>query len=139
MMKGGPGGMPDVEQFPTAVERVGENPARWLDHDLVSDEDKRWMAQARIEGIDYMEVAASYHSVERQLDRGPRDRVLEWIEDRMAELEERGDRDERPRRDPDTIREVSHETKLLDEDGEERDRGSSAKARVDSLRADGGH
>lgn len=103
------------------VEAIGEDPGRFLDRDLfehgvvwlegrdnaaynegrqrvVRDSDVSapgGMIHDRINGIDSIAVAASWMQVERQLERTPeggRDLVIDLLRQRIAELEERGER-----------------------------------------------
>ena len=80
-------------------EEIGEDPAEALDKPLVPPSTDRHspllQARARIRGIDYLDVLDTWEEVERRLDRGPRDTVLAWIEERREFLEEHGERDER--------------------------------------------
>jgi len=92
--------------------KLGENPARFLDHELVdrgsrhTDRTLQRLARARIRGIDKIGVVNAWIAVERKLDRGPRDRIIDLLEERKAYLEEYGERpdlataslDERPSR-----------------------------------------
>ncbi|MFC4550076.1 MULTISPECIES: hypothetical protein [Halorussus] len=79
--------------------KLGENPARFLDHDLVehgsghTDHTLQRLVFARIRGIDRLEVVNAWIAVERKLDRGPRSRVIDLLEERRAYLEEYGERD----------------------------------------------
>ena len=81
-----------------AKQHIGEDPARYLDVERVSDLE---LARARIRGIDYISVLRCWRAVETQLhERGVvsehhRQKVLEWLDEREAELEEIGERDER--------------------------------------------
>lgn len=85
------------QRFPTLVEQIGEDPARYLDRDDL------YMAKVRIRGIDFLEVVRAWIAVERRLDRGPRPEVIGLLKEREAFLLEHGDRDERiePRADRD--------------------------------------
>jgi len=109
----------DRERFPEVAEVIGEDPARWLDRDLFDhgvtrhrwiegdpypeyaprpDEDVSapgQMIRDRIQGIDDLSVIARWLEVEHALGRGPRDRVVELLEARAAELKEIGERPER--------------------------------------------
>lgn len=89
-MMGGP--TRDREQFPAVEERIGEDPARFLDYP--EDPDRLRLAYARIRGIDRQEVIVEWLRVERELERGPRETVIGWIQERNRELVERGDRDD---------------------------------------------
>ena len=80
-------------------QKLGENPARFLDHDLIergsshTDRTLQRLVCARIRGIDRLEVVNAWIAVERKIDRGPRNRVIEVLEERKAYLEECGDRE----------------------------------------------
>ncbi|WP_199243651.1 hypothetical protein [Haloplanus rallus] len=95
-MIGGPS--TDRERFPALEEDIGEDPARYLDVDRVADLE---LARARIRGIDFLATLRAWKAVERNLsDRGVvsehhRQQVMEWLDEREAELEEIGDRDDR--------------------------------------------
>lgn len=85
------------ESFPQLREDLGEDPARYLDAPMFIDGNREpplFTAFARIRGIDRLEVANAWLAVERRLDRGPRDPVVEALEDRIAYLEEAGERPE---------------------------------------------
>jgi|GEM_PF-2868706 len=81
-----------------AKQHIGEDPARYLDVDRVSDLE---LARARIRGIDFLDVLRCWRAVETQLhERGVvsehhRAKVMEWLDEREAELEEIGERDAR--------------------------------------------
>jgi len=88
-----------IQQFPHIVERIGENPARFLDRDVLgstpSGESKpSLMLEARIRGIDYQLVVDAYIYVELNLDREecPRSGVLSMLKRRKEWLREHGDR-----------------------------------------------
>lgn len=101
MTRGKPANKSERERFPKLAEEIGEDPARFLDHDLVERGSSRTsstgqdLLRARIRGIDEKKIARAWIAVERRLDRGPRSTVLEWLEDRLAYLEDHGDREER--------------------------------------------
>jgi hypothetical protein len=90
----------------------GENPARFLDHDLIehgedhTDNTLQRMVRDRIRGIDTLEVIDAWIETETSLDRGPRQTVISWLNQRKRYLEEHGERpdlstaslDERPDR-----------------------------------------
>lgn len=106
----------DRERFPGVAAEIGEDPARWLDHDmlaqsavkqqedpadphggnrLVEDTDVSTfgaMFRARVRGIDKLYVIRQWLEVESRLDRGPRDHVIEALRNRAAELRETGER-----------------------------------------------
>lgn len=107
--------MLDREEFPNLREDIGEDPARYLDHDyfLMCE-----TIRARIRGIDSFAVLRAWEAVERRIDRGPRDKVLEWLEEREAELGEIGEREDRP--DGPIERDVPEKTAVwVDDDGDE--------------------
>lgn len=123
----------DRARYPEIKEEIGEDPARWLDEDLwrrgmtrtkqrgsgyhsqvvlTEDEDVSHygeLVKARIRGIDSLEVLARWQAVERDLGRGedggPRQLVIDLLQERASELEEIGERPDRleygPRRAPD--------------------------------------
>jgi hypothetical protein len=107
----------DRETFPDLRERFGEDPARYLDRDLMerdgtrvtygtdhrgrttanirADEDTSphgERVRQRIEGIRSLELLRAWRAVERRLGRGPsgepRQKVLDWIDEREKELAE---------------------------------------------------
>lgn len=109
--------MTDRETFPAIREQHGEDPARYLDRDLVErdgtrvtygtdhrgrttantrpDEDTSphgERVRQRIEGIRSVELLRAWRAVERRLGRGPdggpRQKVLDWIDDREEELDD---------------------------------------------------
>lgn len=84
--------------FPALAEdnRCGHDPGRWLDRPLL-DGDPRTsspieQAFAVIRGLATQAECRAWRAVERRLDRGPRDQVLDAIESRLAELDEHGER-----------------------------------------------
>lgn len=75
------------EEYPEIEERIGEDPARFLDKPLLRGESSPLqLAFARIRGIQDPEVLSTWADVERDLERGPRDRVVNAIKQRAAEL-----------------------------------------------------
>ena len=88
----------DREEFPPIVEDINEDPARYLDVDRLSD---LRLAKARIRGIDFFQELRAWRQVERNLSNNGhvsehhRAKVMEWLDEREAELEEIGERDER--------------------------------------------
>lgn len=93
--------MPD-EDLPRWQQKlkkdIGENPARFLDRRLVeygqdhTDHTFARMVRDRIKGIDRLAVVNAWIAVERKLDRGPRDRVIDLLEQRREFLQEHGER-----------------------------------------------
>lgn len=90
---------PDREEFPEVAEQIGEDPARFLDKPLApdflsgGDTTPLALAKARIRGIDRLEVVARWLEVEHQLDRGPRESIVEKLEQRGRVLKEHGERE----------------------------------------------
>jgi len=154
-----PGARDNREHYERLRRELNEDPARFLDRDLfdhgqvrleqretsdwnesnqraVRDDDVSApgeMMRDRIRGIDSIAVARAWRAVERGLDRTPeggRDIIIEFIETRIAELEEHGERD-LPGLSPEEQRERAVEAYesvapksdavYLDEDGEEQD------------------
>lgn len=96
---------PSRETFASLRDQIGEDPARFLDHRIFGNPcGMGRLMHARIQGIDDLETIRAWRAVERNIDRGPRDRVLEWLDEREQELEEIGERPDRlengPRRPP---------------------------------------
>jgi hypothetical protein len=91
----------DRERFPSLKEDIGEDPARYLDHDLIERGSRATsttlqpLVRARIRGIDEIGVVRAWIAVERRLDRGPRESVIELLEERLAYLQEYGEREDR--------------------------------------------
>lgn len=123
-------------RYPDVKRAIGEDPARFLDHQLVergpahTDETMQRLVRARIRGIDRRDVAARWLAVERDLERGPRRTIIDWLTDRMAELDERGDRPDRlpagPRRPPEAYeQDAETPVRFVDEDGEEYQRSAT--------------
>lgn len=95
-------GATTIDDYPPTIrriaERIGENPARFLDRDLVergpnhTTTSGRELFLARVRAIDYIGVANAWIMVERELDRGPRDAVIDLLEQRRDHLIEHGER-----------------------------------------------
>jgi len=149
MTRGKPGSSTDRARYPQLKDDVGEDPARFLDHDLVSTE---WSAivESRINGIDRLPVLRAWLAIERRLDRGPRDYVIDLLDERERFLQEHGDRprdlrdaDELPdryypggRTDPD---DVELEKNLINgEPASEVDRSTHIRSGRSTLVPDGG-
>lgn len=122
-------------RYPERQAEIGEDPARWLDHDLLArsavrqqaDPDSQYdrmrlvedtevstfglMLRARIRGIDKLSVIRHWLEVEHDLDRGPRETVVDLLQERADELKEIGVRPDRlphgPRRPPEMTFEPS--------------------------------
>ncbi|MFB6071120.1 MAG: hypothetical protein ABEJ76_08865 [Halanaeroarchaeum sp.] len=96
----------DRETYPAIADRIGEDPARYLDRDLLtpaSDDVQDDLFAARLSGIDRLEVIEAWIEVETRLQRGPRQHVLARLNQRKRYLEEHGERD-LPGRSPDDLR-----------------------------------
>jgi len=154
-----PGARDNREHYERLRRELNEDPARFLDRDLFDHgqvrleprENPEWnesnqravrdddvsapgeMMWDRIQGIDSIAVARAWRAVERGLDRTPeggRDIIIEFIETRIDELEEHGERD-LPGLSPHEQRERAVEAYesiapkpdavYLDEDGQEHD------------------
>ena len=113
-------------------ERLGENPARFLVEEFRADNGDGTTGElmlARIRGIASIELVDYWLGVERWLamheDRDPRDRVIDALEERKAELEEHGEGLAQAGMTPAERREMAAQRSaesvavLLDEDGEE--------------------
>lgn len=113
----------DRAEFPRLRDRLGEDPATFLDRDLVGDRSAQRMVRDRISGIDTLEVLSAWRAVERKLaehhDREPRQGVIDALDERGLWLEEHGDRDDRVTR-IDRGPSLESCVVFLDEDGEER-------------------
>jgi hypothetical protein len=94
------------------IDHIGEDPARWLDRDLVGGDPgggmdpRAWLA-VRVDGIDELAVVRAWQAVERRLakrdGREPRQAVLDLLDDREAALREQGERWDRPETDPGSV------------------------------------
>lgn len=88
-------------------DRIDEDPARWLDWDLLSRPDRRKLVYSLIDGIDSYERLAAWRSVERKLanDRfaeqvaididEPRGPIMQRLDEREGWLELHGERPDR--------------------------------------------
>ncbi|MCU4799783.1 hypothetical protein OB920_05310 [Halobacteria archaeon HArc-gm2] len=97
MMQGG--GSRDRERFPDLGERLGEDPARWLDWPILGNRDRERFVKTRIESIDRVAVLRAWKAVERRLGRGesggPRSGIIDALDEREAVLDEIGERPDR--------------------------------------------
>lgn len=130
----------DRERFPEIEASIGEDPADVLDRDVIERGPKhtsktaRPQLVARIRGIDYLGVVNAWIQVERALDRGPREPVMELLERRRDWLLENGDRDDRL--DGERTPAAPKDAVWFDEDGEVYDRSTSATSKIAQM--DGG-
>jgi hypothetical protein len=113
----------DRVEFPRLRDRLGEDPARFLDRHLVGDRDAQRMVRDRIKGIDSLAVLSAWRAVEKKLadhhDREPRQGVLNLLDERGIWLDEHGDREDRAQR-LDRGPPTESIAVFLDEDGNER-------------------
>jgi hypothetical protein len=126
----------DREQFPAVKDRIGEDPARFLDYP--EDPEGLRLAYARIRGIDRQEVVVEWLRVERELERGPRETVIGWIQERNRELVEHGDRDDHLEQRREIRDDVSAEIIWADTPDGERPVSASAKLSSRTFATDGG-
>jgi len=84
-------------------DRIGEDPARWLDQDLMSHSDRRDMVATLIESMDSIERVRAWRVVERGLAAAdadesrvdidkPRGRIMQWLDQREEWLSQHGER-----------------------------------------------
>jgi len=110
----------DREQFPHLKDDIGEDPARFLDRPLFDASDGQtssaWFIAQRIGGIDRIEVCRAWKAIERRLERGPRDRIIELLNEREQRLEEIGERSDRL--EPIDRESTPKEWYRIDQDGE---------------------
>ena len=103
------------------AERIGEDPSRWLDRDLVergpghTDRTMQRAVHARIQGIRSRAVIDAWQQVEVRLDRGPRQQVMAWLNQRDQVLKERDEPAVRRRAAP-TASEPDAEPDLVHDD-----------------------
>jgi hypothetical protein len=102
----------DRKEFPDIESEIGEDPARFLDKPLApdphGDTTPMALAKARIRGIRKASVAARWLEVEHRLERGPRESIVERLEQRARQLQEHGERD-LPGRSAEELREQAEE------------------------------
>jgi hypothetical protein len=80
----------DRERFPDVWAEINEDPARWLDREPLGK-----TADARIDGIDFLDVVDYWVRGETELDRGPLREVIAKLNQRKAWLQEHGERSDR--------------------------------------------
>ena len=95
----------DRKRYPDIVAEHGEDPARFLDCELVergpegTDRSRKRLAIARIRGIDSLALLQQWIRVENDLGRGPdgtaRNAVIEHLIARKQTLETEGERADR--------------------------------------------
>ncbi|WP_136688649.1 hypothetical protein [Halorhabdus amylolytica] len=160
--KHSPSSTQDRIECPDIAEEIGHDPARFLDHDLMTSEYQRLeierdssgsVVEARtvpdrycstgaafvksiISGIDRLEVIDAWLEVETQrLDRGPRKTVVAELNQRRAELEEIGERPDRLPEGPRRPPKWYHQ----DDDGDSDDEQLTAMEQLEKRAAtDGG-
>jgi hypothetical protein len=124
----------DRELREQIVDAIGEDPARFLDHDLTSRKDARRLAVARIKGIERLQAVNCWKQCERALDRETRGQVMVLLDRRRDYLLEHGESDDWPRAGPDEIEPSSAETIHVDADGDPVERSRSATAKLHEVR-----
>ena len=84
---------------PKLQERVGEDPARWLDWDFLQDAGRKQLVLSLINGIDSLKRLRAWQAVERRLaardDREPRAAIMQRLDQREEWLELNGERPDR--------------------------------------------
>jgi len=93
------GGGRQRRRFDSLKDDIGEDPARWLDWDLLNHPDRRQVVRSLIKGIDQVKRVRAWQAVERRLadqdDREPRAKILQWLDQREEWLELHGERSDR--------------------------------------------
>lgn len=90
-----PGQSADRARFPEMKADLGEDPARWLDWDILGNRDRERLVRARIAAIDRIAVCRAWKAVERTLDRETRDGIIAHLDKREQQLEAIGERPDR--------------------------------------------
>lgn len=97
---------------PKLVEGIGEDPARWLDWDLLADSQRAEMVRTLIDGIDSFERLRAWRAVERKLANDdyngnarnpleePRGPIMQRLDQREQWLELNGERSDRHEHGP---------------------------------------
>lgn len=97
----------DRLQCPALVEDIGEDPARWLDWDLLADTARAEIVRTLIDGIDTVERLRAWRAVERKLANDdendgarnpledPRGRIMQRLDQREEWLKLNGERPDR--------------------------------------------
>jgi hypothetical protein len=142
---------PADARFPEIAARIGEDPARFLYHrgdalgtQTIGDTAGLKLAEARIRGIDSRAVAGAWQGVARRLHEEGylSETALKLVEERLAEriawLEDHGDRPERIERQERRAVDESVIAAKRERDPYEDHRSSSAAAKISRMRADGG-
>jgi len=92
---------------PRTRERIGEDPARWLDRELITDADRREIVLTLIDSMDSIERVRAWRACELRLANPqeddtprnpldePRGRIMQRLDQREAWLELHGERSER--------------------------------------------
>jgi hypothetical protein len=90
-----PGGTRERETFEVIERDHGEDPARWLDQDLLQHPGRKALVEARIDGIDSIALVRAWIAVERRLERATRQGIITRLERREEQLQQLGERPER--------------------------------------------
>lgn len=92
---------------PNLVETIGEDPARWLDQDLLADSQRAEMVRTLIDGIDTLQRLRAWKAVEKKLANDdhnddarnpldePRAAIMQRLDQREQWLELNGERSDR--------------------------------------------
>lgn len=117
----------NYQPFPDIENAIDENPARFLDRDLLSStpvgqSNPKEFVFARIDGIDFLAVAESYLYVELNLSRAecPRAPVVAKLNERIQWLREHGDRPRGEQYDHDAIPSTESVAEWDTDDGKQR-------------------
>ena len=130
---------PDRETFPKVAEEIGEDPARFLDRELVGTGDSApaMLVKARVRGIRKLSTVRAWKAVERALGRGPDDGPREGVMRLLRQREEYIKEHE-----PDKWRLGPHRPPEWfdtgDSDDQERSKSALEKVRSGQLATDGG-
>lgn len=131
----------EYERADEMRERIGVNPARWLDCDLIvaNNEDKKETVIAFIKGMDYVETVNCWKQVEKDLGRGedggPREKVMELLNNRLEYLIEHGEREERVTMGPRQSYEEFHDEIDRGSDEGDKDEPLSATQKLERMRS----
>lgn len=133
------------ERFPDLEKIIGEDPARWLDRDLIDDPTARELVRSRIDALEDVNVCNVWVAAEKRLSRETRNGVLEWIDERREELAAEGRLDfgswleDAPKRDPEPTESVARWDREKEGGGVEvtdgRDRGPYLPSDLDYVQS----
>lgn len=110
----------DRQRFERVKAEIGHDPARFLDVDFLDNPDAGRLAKSVIDGLGYIEAVEAWRAVERNLGRGPdggpRQGVIERLDERREWIETHGERDELGQRE---IRPERRTTVIIDGEPED--------------------